>query len=207
MNCIFWLYMSNPNPGKLNMDKFKALAKNLEESNMKENELVRYLSDLGKILESKGLKVTLIVVGGFVSVIKFKSRPSTADIDVVNVKGKNIKIEELVKLSKDVKNAPQNWLNMAARGFGEYEPEENEIIFKYVETLIIKPGNWIYQIKAKLNRLAKTDEDDIKEIIKYKKYTDSDTLISELIKCELKFPQLTDSMIKKIVENIWKEIK
>ena len=135
----------------------------LTEDKLRRDDIIVILKKAGDILKTP---ITLVVVGGIISVLKFGNREMTHDIDCVQLIGEGNLNDIMDKLNSELNISISKFFNSAAKGFGKYNPVEPDILFEH-NNLKLVPGSWYVQIINKLKRLGKTDTEDIQVILNY----------------------------------------
>jgi len=116
--------------------------------------------------------VHLMVAGGAVSVLFFRNRQSTEDVDYVIPKHlQNLKFEQALKTAgKEVakeNNLSEKWFNNGPqRLYRDTSENDREVIFNYGNLTLFGP-NWIEAFSHKLERFAPNDENDAHHIMKH----------------------------------------
>lgn len=77
--------------------------------------ILNALERLSEILEARGVKADLYIVGGAAMTLAFKARPSTRDVDAV-FKRKNEVFKAAAQVARE-QNLPDEWLSNAAKKF------------------------------------------------------------------------------------------
>ena len=75
-------------------------------------DILKALERLSEILESRGVKADLYVIGGAAMALAFKARPSTRDVDAV-FKRKNEVYKAAAQVARE-QDLPDAWLNDGA---------------------------------------------------------------------------------------------
>src|SRR5579859_5141728 len=78
-------------------------------------EILKALERLSEILESRGVKADLYVIGGAAMTLAYKARPSTRDVDAV-FKRKNEVFKVAAQVARE-QGLPDEWLSDAAKKF------------------------------------------------------------------------------------------
>lgn len=78
-------------------------------------DILKALGRLSEILDARGVKADLYVVGGAAMTLAFKARPSTRDVDAV-FKRKNEVYKAAAQVARE-QTLPDGWLNDAATKF------------------------------------------------------------------------------------------
>ncbi len=78
-------------------------------------DILRALERLSEILEARGVKADLYVVGGAALTLAYKARPSTRDVDAI-FKRKNEVFKAAAQVARE-QTLPAEWLNDAAKKF------------------------------------------------------------------------------------------
>jgi hypothetical protein len=78
-------------------------------------DILRALERLSEILQARGVKADLYVVGGAAMALAFKARPSTRDVDAV-FKRRNEVFKAAAQVARE-QGLPDEWLNDAAKKF------------------------------------------------------------------------------------------
>ena len=112
-------------------DDLRALAPSKEEDERKltREEMLSYLHEVAEILKQKGKNITIVAIGGAVSVILFHSRDATEDIDFLyRTKQKNEDVTAIIAAAEIVaseqgKHPEQGWMNNHASVFLAVSPQ------------------------------------------------------------------------------------
>jgi hypothetical protein len=78
-------------------------------------DILRALQRLSEILEARGVKADLYVVGGAAMTLAFKARPSTRDVDAV-FKRRNEVFKAAAQVARE-QGLPDEWLNDGSKRF------------------------------------------------------------------------------------------
>jgi len=78
-------------------------------------DILRALSRLSEILQARGVKADLYVVGGAAMTLAYRARPSTRDVDAI-FKRKNEVFKAAAQVARE-QTLPDEWLNDSARKF------------------------------------------------------------------------------------------
>jgi len=78
-------------------------------------DILRALGRLSEVLEARGVKADLYVVGGAALTLAYKARPSTRDVDAI-FKRKNEVFKAAAQVARE-QTLPDEWLNDAAKKF------------------------------------------------------------------------------------------
>ena len=78
-------------------------------------DILKALERLSEILEARGVKADLYVIGGAAMTLAFKARPSTRDVDAV-FKRKNEVFKAAAQVARE-QSLPDEWLSNAAKKF------------------------------------------------------------------------------------------
>jgi len=78
-------------------------------------DILRALERLSEILQARGVKADLYVVGGAAMTLAFKARPSTRDVDAV-FKRRNEVFKAAAQVARE-QGLPDEWLNDASKRF------------------------------------------------------------------------------------------
>jgi Nucleotidyltransferase of unknown function (DUF6036) len=78
-------------------------------------DILKALERLSEILEARGVKADLYVIGGATMALAYKARPSTRDVDAV-FKRKNEVYKAAAQVARE-QDLPDGWLNDGAKKF------------------------------------------------------------------------------------------
>jgi hypothetical protein len=78
-------------------------------------DILRALGRLSEVLEARGVKADLFVVGGAAMTLAYKARPSTRDVDAI-FKRKNEVFKAAAQVARE-QTLPDGWLSDAAKKF------------------------------------------------------------------------------------------
>jgi peptidoglycan/xylan/chitin deacetylase (PgdA/CDA1 family) len=78
-------------------------------------DILRALERLSEILDARGVKADLFVVGGAAMTLAYKARPSTRDVDAI-FKRKNEVFKAAAQVARE-QTLPDEWLSDAAKKF------------------------------------------------------------------------------------------
>jgi hypothetical protein len=78
-------------------------------------DILRALERLSEILEARGVKADLYVIGGAAMALAFKARPATRDVDAV-FKRRNEVFRAAAQVARE-QGLPDEWLNDASKKF------------------------------------------------------------------------------------------
>ncbi len=78
-------------------------------------DILRALERLSQILEARGVKADLFVIGGAALALAYKARPSTRDVDAV-FKRRNEVFKAAAQVGRE-QGLPDEWLNDASKRF------------------------------------------------------------------------------------------
>lgn len=78
-------------------------------------DILRALERLSEILEARGVKADLFVIGGAAMTLAYRARPSTRDVDAI-FKRKNEVFKAAAQVARE-QTLPDEWLNDGAKKF------------------------------------------------------------------------------------------
>ena len=127
-------------------------------------DILKALERLSEILESRGVKADLYVIGGAAMVLAFKARPSTRDVDAV-FKRKNEVYKAAAQVARE-QDLPDAWLNDGAKKFlGEPDRRPLPILDLPGVRLMAGSPEHLLAMKVLADRSAR-DRNDLRFLIR-----------------------------------------
>ena len=88
---------------------------------MDKRELLKMLAELDKGLSAP---CEVVVVGGAAMILHFGASRATRDVDILPLRGDMAELRQAVARVADLHNLPEDWMNDAAKGFGDILPRD-----------------------------------------------------------------------------------
>ena len=166
------------------------------------------LIKLGDKLKEKNIKIDLVVAGGIISVLYFKKRESTKDIDAIfpNNPDKLKILKELIDEVSEEQNLEKGvWLNDSISFFG-LETKSKLKIFNH-SNLVLYSAKWEELLGMKLSGAWRSDKDkdDALETLKRIKGKSKEEILKLAIKYKNAAPVIADKEISERFNYTWKK--
>jgi hypothetical protein len=123
-------------------------------------EILELLGELGREMESRGLRGELFVVGGAAMALAFDARRATRDIDAVFVP--KAAVYEAAAAIAQRRGLPAEWLNDAVKGFLLGEDPDRRTVYESPGMAVTVPSpQYLLAMKVYAARVDR-DADDIR---------------------------------------------
>lgn len=144
-------------------------------------DILRALERLSEILEAKGVKADLFVVGGAAMALAYEARPSTRDVDAI-FKRRNEVFKAAAQVARE-QGLPDGWLNDASKKFLG-RPDRRPLPVLDLPGLRLMAGSPEYLLAMKvLADRHDRDRDDLRFLIRLlglKSVRDAERIFSEV---------------------------
>jgi hypothetical protein len=167
------------------------------------------LMRLGDLLQKENKSLELVCCGGIVSLMYFRSRMMTQDIDAIfpaNPLNKKLLIKLIKQVGQEMKlsvNEKSLWFNDSVSFFG-LKTKSDVVIFQH-PFLILKAASWEEMLAHKVH--ASRHDKDIQDavlLLKEIKNKDREIIYEDVKKYSPFAPHVPEPLLRRRFENIWK---
>jgi hypothetical protein len=167
------------------------------------------LNRLGDLLQKEKKKLELVCCGGIISLMYFRSRMMTQDIDAIfpaNLVNKQLLIKLIKQVGEEMDLACDErslWFNDSVSFFG-LQTKSNIIIFQH-PFLILKAAAWEELLAHKVHAFRHDkDIEDAVRLLKEITNKEKEEIYDDLKKYFPLSPDIPEALLKKRFESVWK---
>lgn len=170
--------------------------------------LTKALKRLGDLLQKENKRLELVCCGGIISLMYFRSRAMTQDVDAIfpaNPANKQLLVKLIKQVGEEMGLAADErslWFNDSVSFFG-LETKSNVVIFQH-PFLVLKAATWEELLAHKVHA-SRHDKDIQDAVLMLKEIKDKDKeRIYEAVKKFAPFtPHVPEPLLRKRFEGVW----
>lgn len=170
--------------------------------------LTQALKRLGDLLQKEKKRLELVCCGGIISLMYFRSRMMTQDVDAIfpaNPANKQLLIKLIKQVGEEMGLATDDkslWFNDSVSFFG-LETKSNVIIFQH-PFLILKAATWEELLAHKVHA-SRHDKDiqDAVRLLKEIKGKEKEAIYEDVKKYSPFTPHVPEPLLRKRFEGVW----
>lgn len=170
--------------------------------------LTKALKRLGDLLQKENKRLELVCCGGIISLMYFRSRAMTQDVDAIfpaNPANKQLLVKLIKQVGEEMGLAADErslWFNDSVSFFG-LETKSNVVIFQH-PFLVLKAATWEELLAHKVHA-SRHDKDIQDAVLMLKEIKDKDKeQIYEAVKKYAPFtPHVPEPLLRKRFEGVW----
>lgn len=171
--------------------------------------LTQALKRLGDLLQQEKKKLELVCCGGIISLMYFRSRMMTQDVDAIfpaNPANKQILVRLIKQVGEEMglaTNEKSLWFNDSVSFFG-LETKSNVVIFHH-PFLTLKAATWEELLAHKVHA-SRHDKDiqDAVNLLKEIKGKDKDQIYEAIKKYSPFSPHVPEPLLRKRFDGVWR---